>query len=112
MKHKLLCALFALLSLSALSQITFEQGYFIDNLGNKIECYIKNSDWKNSPSEFKYKHTLEGDIKTETLKSVKEFGVYNAFKFIKKSVEIDISRVGLENLDYTEIPILKQKNYF
>ncbi|WP_053977717.1 hypothetical protein [Mangrovimonas xylaniphaga] len=112
MKHHLLCSLLVFFSIRAFSQITFEQGYYIDNTGNKIECYIKNSDWKNSPSEFKYKHRLEGDVKTGTLESVKEFGIYNSFKYIKRTVAIDVSKVSLENLDYNRSPILETKELF
>ena len=38
------------------SQITFEKGYFISNDGIKTECFIKNLDWRNNPTEFEYKH--------------------------------------------------------
>jgi len=46
------------------SQISFEKGYFINNTNQRISCYIKNSDWKNNPTEFVYKIALEGDKMT------------------------------------------------
>ena len=43
----LLISQFILVGLSA--QISFEQGYFINNEGTKTICSIKNIDWRNNP---------------------------------------------------------------
>ena len=73
------------------AQITFEKGYFISNSGEKIECLIKNIAWKDNPTEFIYKHNASSSEKTNTIKSVKEFGVYNYSKYIRVNVNIDKS---------------------
>ncbi len=55
MKNLLLLVM--LLSFSFLNaQNNFEEGYYIDNSGNKINCLIKNLDWKNSPESIVVKN--------------------------------------------------------
>lgn len=53
MKKQLLI-LTVLLSLITNAQIIFEKGYYITNDDQKIDCFIKNNDWKYNPSEFDY----------------------------------------------------------
>lgn len=45
MKKQLLI-LTVLLSLITNAQIIFEKGYYITNDDQKIDCFIKNNDWK------------------------------------------------------------------
>lgn len=55
MKRNLLLLLALKFSFVVNAQINFEKGYFISNDNEKIECLIKSIDWKNNPTEFKYK---------------------------------------------------------
>ncbi len=59
------------------AQILFEKGYFIDYRNIKIDCFIRNADWKNYPEKFDYKLSEDGEIKTIDLKETKEFGIGN-----------------------------------
>ncbi len=72
-KQLLLIALFTILCAESYSQIIFENGYFIDESNNKIECLIKNVDWKNNPTEFEYKFSQNDTVHKATFKTVKEF---------------------------------------
>ena len=54
-KQILVLAFITISCLQSYSQIIFENGYFIDESNNRIECLIKNIDWKNNPTEFEYK---------------------------------------------------------
>jgi len=101
-----------LLSASAFGQIKFEKGYLIDNKNQKIECSIKNVDWKNNPSEFHYKLDGSDEIKTGDIKSVKEFGIYGFSKYIKADVKVDRSKVLLSDLTYGKNPIWSQEKLF
>jgi len=56
---KILFVLSVLITSSSFSQINFEKGYFIDNLGAKTDCYIKNIDWNLNPDTFDYKLELD-----------------------------------------------------
>ncbi len=44
-----------ILSVNGYSQISYEEGYYVDNSSQKINCLIKNIDWKNNPTKFEYK---------------------------------------------------------
>ncbi|MDQ6471486.1 hypothetical protein RB619_12600 [Flavobacterium sp. LHD-80] len=112
MKKYLLLTLFLCFS-AVNAQISFEKGYFISNNGTKTECFIKNIDWYNNPVDFKYKISIDDtDIKTETLATVKEFGVENGATFKKATVKIDMSDNRLENISTTKNPEWKEETVF
>lgn len=107
--------LFSLLFLSSIyvnSQINFEEGYFIDNSGKKTTCFIKNIDWKNNPTEFEYKLTTEGDLKNESIRTVKEFSIIDYSKYIRATVDIDKSSEQIEKLSINRNPIFKKEQLF
>jgi hypothetical protein len=91
MRRCTLSLFFFLIIHSTFGQIGYEKGYFIDNDGNKTECYIYNKEWRNNPSIIKFKIEEEGAVATKDLLSVKEFGIYDGSKFIRASVRIDRS---------------------
>ena len=70
MKIKLLFLFTTVFTLNCYSQISFENGYFIDNDNQKINCLIKNLDWENNPTKFKYKLSENNELNTKTIKSV------------------------------------------
>lgn len=104
--------LFFSLSLSCFAQINYEKGYFITNENQKVECFIKNNDWLKNPSEFNYKLSEEGDVKTAGIKDVKEFSIGNIAKFIRANVDIDTSSSLLKDLSHVRIPLWAHKQLF
>jgi len=112
MKKQLLFFLTAILTISSYSQIIFEKGYYINNSDQKVDCLIKNIDWKNNPTEFEYKLTLNSDKKKATIKTVKEFGIYNISKYLRNKVKIDRSSKELNKLSDDKNPILKEEELF
>lgn len=80
---------------SSYSQITFDQGYFIDNSGKRTECLIKNVDWKNNPVAFSYKLDEASEVLKATVVKVKEFGISDNVKYI--FAEVNIDRSGTQN---------------
>lgn len=99
------------------SQNNFEEGYFIKNNGERINCLIKNEDWKNNPSQFKFKTSQNSKIKTEKLNTVEEFGIIGKTKFIKRKVKVDISATQLKSIAFSTARMLtisppKQLLYF
>ncbi|MBC3759234.1 tRNA modification GTPase [Hyunsoonleella sp. SJ7] len=99
MKIKLLFLLTTILSFNCYSQISFENGYFIDNNNQKTNCLIKNLDWGDNPTEFKYKLSENSELNEKTIKSVKEFGIFNASKYVRSAVKIDRSSNKVDELD-------------
>jgi hypothetical protein len=80
------------------SQFVFEKGYFIDNTDKKVSCYIKNLDWLDNPSEVDIKIDSLGTSTSLTVNDIKEFEIYNEFKFVRAITEIDTTIESLEKL--------------
>lgn len=112
MKNQLLVALIFILSQNSFSQTKFEKGYFINNENEKIECFIKNLDWKNNPIAFEYKLSNTSNIETATIKTVKEFCVLNTHKYNRLNVNIDRSSSNINNLDTIATPVLIEEQLF
>ncbi|UJH68276.1 porin family protein [Allomuricauda sp. SCSIO 65647] len=104
--------LFLTMSISGYSQITFEKGYFIKNSGEKVECLIKNQDWKNNPIRFDYK-LYEGDhVKIETIQNVKEFRINNTLKYVRHKAKIDRSSGSVNTMSEDSRPIFSEEEVF
>ena len=89
MKSRLIFAFFILAITAVQSQILFEEGYIIENNGNKINCLIRNVDWKNNPTRFRYKLTDAGTTQTIDITQANEVGIIGKTIFKKFRVAID-----------------------
>jgi hypothetical protein len=56
--------LITILSVNCYAQISFEKGYYINNEEQRVECEIKNLDWKNNPKEFQFRVSEGTEQKT------------------------------------------------
>lgn len=112
MKKQFLFLLTALLTINSFSQISFEKGYFIDNSNQKIECFIKNIDWKNNPTDFEYKLSENSKIEKNNIESVKEFGINKISKYVRSTVNIDRSSNSTNNLEKDNNPVFNEENLF
>lgn len=84
------------------AQINFESGYFIDNNGNKVECFIRNVDWIDNPIEFKYRLSENSEVSVGEIDKIKEFGVSDVVKYIRAEVEIDRSSDNTGDLSFSK----------
>jgi len=112
MKKQILLIIPIIFGPKCFSQISFENGYYIDNSNQKVECLIKNNDWESNPTKFDYKHTDTTKQKTLTIESVKEFGIYNRSKYVRYTVNIDRSSDRLDKIDNNINPIFQQEILF
>lgn len=112
MKKSLLVILVIILSLNCYSQITFEKGYYINNSDKRVDCLIKNVDWKNNPTKFEFKLTDNSESKILTIKSVKEFEIFKISKYVRSTVNIDRSSAAINELDKVKNPIFKEEKLF
>jgi len=112
MKKQLLLLLTVCLNLACYSQITYEKGYYIDNANRKIDCLIKNIDWKDNPTKFNYKLSEDTEPETQNTESVKEFGIYTKSKHISYTGNIDKSSDNLDKLSETKNPLLELESVF
>lgn len=94
--------LFACVTSSA--QVQFVSGYFISNDGQKIDCQIKNEDWRDNPSSFEYKLSENSQIEIGAISTVKEFGILNNIKYERYSVKIDKSSDRISELTSSKTP--------
>lgn len=101
-----------LLSLSSYAQIEFENGYYINNSNERILCQIKNLDWRKNPSEFEYRLLEKNKAQKATIKTVKEFGIDNITKFVRRIVEIDRSSDEVYKLSDDINPKFNQEELF
>lgn len=100
MKNFFYTALFLFPSLFY-SQINFEQGYIINQNGEKIEGLIKNYDWKNNPTVIEFKQNKDNKAENLQTININEFSVGN-IKYVKAKVLIDRSSSNLQSLSDTE----------
>jgi len=112
MKTNSLFLIFTLVTVNSFGQITFEKGYFIDNQNQRVECLIKNIDWKNNPDQFDYKLTTNSSTEKGNLNTTKEFGVTGFSKYVRADVKIDMSKADLNNLSKTREPEWSQEQLF
>ncbi|WP_298474749.1 tRNA modification GTPase [uncultured Maribacter sp.] len=112
MKRKLLFILITTISISCYAQINFEKGYFMTSANEKTECFIRNVDWLDNPTEFEYRLLEGGEKKIGNINLVKEFGIYNESKFIRRIVNIDTSSEKLGKISSDKNPIFKEEQLF
>jgi len=112
MNTKLLFILLFCYSLSQ-AQITFEPGYFIDNQNKRTECFIENFDWRSNPTTFNYKlNENDREKKTGNIAGIAEFGITNASRYKRYTVDIERSRTTTINLQETKKPLFKKETLF
>ncbi|MDO9257289.1 MAG: hypothetical protein Q7U54_17350, partial [Bacteroidales bacterium] len=107
-----LIALFLSIASVVSAQIKFENGYIINNENQRIECLIKNMDWKFNPVHLEYKKTANGIAEKGTLSSIKEFGITGFSRYVRADVKIDISPADLINLSHERDPVWSQERMF
>lgn len=100
------------LSFNAYSQVVFEEGYFINNANEKIECLIKNIDWYNNPTGFIYKLSENNRGQEISISNIKEFSVGGNVKYVRAKVDIDRSSDELSKLSSSRAPSFKQEVLF
>lgn len=112
MKRKILFQLFISLCLSSQAQVIFESGYLINQSNQKINCLIKNVDWKNNPTEFEYKINNSSPSQWANIETIKEFGIDSVSKYIRATVKIDQSSDIVEDLSFERNPDYKEEQVF
>lgn len=101
-----------ILYIKTYSQIVFENGYFIKDNNQRVECLIKNIEWQYNPSEFEYKLTETSEIKIASIQSVKEFGIKNVSKYVRATVSIDKSSEDITKLTSNRNPEFQEEILF
>src|SRR6187431_1560609 len=90
-------ALVLCLSFGAIAQKQFSKGYYIDNQGEKISCYINNTNRITNPESFQYKLDSLSETQEQSLAQVQEFGMKEP-KYKRAIVRIDIGKMETEEI--------------
>jgi hypothetical protein len=93
-------------------QIKYEKGYFIDNNNQRIECLIKNYDWKNNPEEIEFIISDSSEKQRVGISSIKEFGITGSSRFVRADVKIDISPWEMAKLSKNRDPEWSHQRLF
>lgn len=112
MKASLSILLISVSTLAAQAQIKFENGYVINNAGERTECLIRNMDWANNPSSFDYKIGENTETLAGSLENVAEFGIANESTYRRFKVDIDRSSDLTNRLGTNRNPEFKQETLF
>lgn len=112
MKSKILLTLLISLHFTCFSQIVFEPGYYISNDGHRVEGLIKNMDWETSPDNFLFQETTGGAARQFRISDAKEFGIINASRYVRATVDVDYSSNNLESLSSSPQPEYKKETVF
>ncbi len=112
MLKSIITILAILCTLRSFAQINYDQGYFINDKNEKIDCLIKNRDWRNNPAEFQYKLSKNAESQTATIDSVKEFGINSFSKYQRFDIEMDRSSKEVENMSTSRDPEFKKERLF
>lgn len=94
------------------AQIKYESGYYIDTLGVKVNCLIRNADWRENPTYFRWKSNENSSEQRKTIQEVKEFGIAGVVKFLRAEVEVDQSSDVVNDMSYEHDPVNKIKMIF
>ena len=60
-------------------------------MSNRVECLIKNVDWRDNLDHFEYKISAEGEPISMAVRNLPEFGVLGFSKYVVTRVRIDSS---------------------
>lgn len=69
------------------AQTKYEPGYYITNSGEKIECLIKNEDWKNNPSKINIRVENKNEVIEQNF--IKEFFIEPNLKYVNTIIDLD-----------------------
>jgi len=112
MKRTYVSFLLIFTTLQFYAQVSFENGYFINNQNEKVECLIKNIDWEDNPKAFTYKFSEDEEAQTKVIKNVMEFGIYNFSKYVRADVGIDRSKKDINNMSLSKSPEFQKEQVF
>jgi hypothetical protein len=94
------------------AQTKFEKGYFINNSGERIECYIEILDLFYTPTMFNYKISKETEKIKVSINEVKIFEIYDVVKYERYNVNIDRSSKIIDEISANRKAIFNEEQLF
>ncbi len=112
MKNKRFPFLLLLVVFTGSSQIKYEKGYIIDNLGKKTNCFVRYIEWKNNPTEIQYKIAEDSEPIKGSVRTISEFSVLDQVKYVRAEVLIDRSGSNISYLSSSKEPEFQKETLF
>lgn len=89
-----------------------QQGYFINNAGQRITGYFKPGDFHN-PDALEFRDTETGNYKLLSPSEMKEYGIGEEFKFEKHTLKVDLSQSSsTRNYSNNKEPLWEERTLF
>lgn len=111
MKKLIFFFLFAVMAHHAVAQVRYESGYIITTAGEKLNCLVKNMDWKYTPESIEYKVSENTPVLTATVYTAKEVHV-GIYTFKNYTVNIDRSPEKIASLTTDSTPVVSREALF
>ena len=112
MKRLLLTIVAVMFCMGIRAQVIFEEGWFVDNNGNKTECLIRNDEKFCAASNIRFKMSSGGEERAAAITEVSSFFVGNML-FERHEVGIDVSESTLTSgIGYDSDPVVEKKTVF
>jgi hypothetical protein len=91
--------------LRSTAQSVFLKGYFVDNTGQKSECYIHPENWKYD-TYLSYRLHLLDSLNQRPVNQLREFGIYSKAKYILSGIELHHPEDKPDNPEWTDKNVL------
>ena len=98
-----------LIGYSSYAQINYENGYFINNNGNRSSVLIMNVDWRNNPSVINYKTSPNAKEQTISVKDIQEFGIGENLQYKRFTMDVDQSSDNINSLSLDRNPEFEEQ---
>lgn len=92
------CIALFLFPLCLHAQIRFEKGYFISNEQVKTACEIRNIDWDDNPTSFRYRLPGSDEVLEAALREVAAFGIDGGATYVRALTKVDQSSQDVNQL--------------
>lgn len=91
---------------------TYKKGYFVDNNGQKTECFISSDVLLYSPEVIDFRLDVSAQTQTKSIRELKEVVLYDLIQYKKFTVNVDFSSSKLDELTNFKELTLVQKELF
>lgn len=94
------------------AQVIYEPGYLITDTGEKLDGFIQNMEWLDSPVVINYKNSLNKDSQEFRIENLLEFSITDGVVYKKRKVKIDLSPVNRDRLSLQMAPEFEEQVVF
>lgn len=109
MKSVFTCLIVCLIGGASFAQIAFEKGYFITTTGERVEALLHSVTSGENPEAIEYKLLPTEREMRVPIQELKEFGIYERWKYLVATVDFDRIETNLTNIGVNRNPQFKKE---